>query len=147
MNFASTWIKLFKHWISVEFLLVQGYLYGPLRKDLLMASSIERFKTATLGRSYWCILPVLGTICKNIAFLLNFCWWKVIYRVLYEKSYALFLSQSALKQLLWEGLTDEFCQYLELAEALVSFRIFADRKLFTRCSTKGAAHCSFCRAL
>ena len=51
------------------------------------------------------------------------------------------------KQLLWEGLTDEFCQYLELAEALVSFRIFADRKLFTRCSTKGAVHCSFCRAL
>ena len=45
INFAYTWIKLFKHWISVEFLLVQGYLQGPLRKDLLMASSTESFKT------------------------------------------------------------------------------------------------------
>ena len=88
------WIKLFKHWIYVEFLLVEGYVQGALRKDLLMAPSIERFITATLGRSYRCILSVLGTICKNIAFLLNFCWWKAIYRVLYERSYALLLSQS-----------------------------------------------------
>ena len=97
MNFASTWIKLFQHWISVEFLLMEGYVQGALRKELLMAPSIKCFKTATLGRSYRCILPVLETIFKNIAFLLNFCWWKVMYRVLYERSCTLLLLQSALK--------------------------------------------------
>ena len=33
--------------------------------------------------------------------------------VLYERSYTLLLSSSALKQLLWESLNDKFCQYLE----------------------------------
>ena len=33
-----------------------------------------------------------------------------MYRVLYERSCTLLLSQSALKQLLWESLTDQFYQ-------------------------------------
>ena len=37
-------------------------------------------KTATLGKSYWQILSVLGTIYLNIAFLSNFCWWKVMHK-------------------------------------------------------------------
>ena len=37
MNFASTWTKLFKHCISVEFLLMGGYLQGALRKELRIA--------------------------------------------------------------------------------------------------------------
>ena len=51
MNFASTWIKLFKHCISVEFLLVEGYLQGALQKELHIASLVECFNIATLGRS------------------------------------------------------------------------------------------------
>ena len=144
MNFASTMIKLFKHWFSVEFLLVERYVQGALRKDLLMAPSIECFKTATLGRSYKCILPVLGTICKGIAFLLYFCMWKVIYRVFYERSYALLISLSALKQLLWEGIADQFSQHLEQITWPLDFCwIFADRKSCTGCSTKEAVRCSF----
>ena len=52
MNFASTWIKLFKYCISVDFLVVEGYVQGALGKELFIDPFIERFKTATLGRSY-----------------------------------------------------------------------------------------------
>ena len=52
MNFASTWNKLFKHCISVEFLLVGGYVQGALRKEMFIASFIVRFKNAALARSY-----------------------------------------------------------------------------------------------
>ena len=34
MNFASNWKKLLKHCISAEFLLVEGYVQGVLRKEL-----------------------------------------------------------------------------------------------------------------
>ena len=53
MNFASTWNNLLKHWISAEFFLMEGYLQGALRKELYIAPFVERFKTLTLGRSYW----------------------------------------------------------------------------------------------
>ena len=36
-----------------------------------------------------------------------------MHRSLYEKSYLLLYSQSALKQLLWESLSDNFQQYFE----------------------------------
>ena len=39
---------------------MQGYVQGALRGELLMASFVERFKTSTLGKSHWYILPVLG---------------------------------------------------------------------------------------
>ena len=52
MSFASTWYKLLKHCISVEFLLVERYLQGALRKELPIAPFLERFKTAILGSSY-----------------------------------------------------------------------------------------------
>ena len=52
MNFASAWNKLFKHCISVEFLLMEGYVQGALRKELFIVPFIERFKTSNLGRSY-----------------------------------------------------------------------------------------------
>ena len=52
MNFASTWHKLIKHCISAEFLLVERYAQGALRKELHMDPLVERFKTATLGKSY-----------------------------------------------------------------------------------------------
>ena len=70
-------------------------IQGALQKELLIAPSVEHFKTATLKKSYCYILPVLGIIYLNIVFLLNF----------------------------W------------------------DERLFTGCSTKGAAYCSFCRTL
>ena len=51
MNSASTWIKLLKHCISVEILLLEGYVLGAIRKELHIALFVERFETATLGRS------------------------------------------------------------------------------------------------
>ena len=51
MNFASTWNNLLKYWISFEFLLIEGFVQGALRKELHIASFVERFKIATLGRS------------------------------------------------------------------------------------------------
>ena len=71
---------------------MEGYVQGALRKELHIAPFVERLKTTTLGKSYWLILSVLETIHLNIAFLMNFCWWKVMYRVLYERSYTLLLS-------------------------------------------------------
>ena len=53
MNLVSTWNKLLKHGISAEFLLVEGYVQGALRKELRIAPFVERFKIATLGKSYW----------------------------------------------------------------------------------------------
>ena len=51
---------------------MQGYVQGALRKELLITPFIERLKTATLGKSYWEILPVFGIIYLNIAFLMIF---------------------------------------------------------------------------
>ena len=142
------WINWLKHWISSKFLLIQSYLQGALRKKLRIAPFVERFKIATLGRFCWWILPVLGINYSNMAFLSIFCWWKLMYRVLYERSCTLLHSWNALKQVLWEGLTDEFGQYLEQFTYILHFcRFFADRRLCIGCSTKRAAHCSFCRAL
>ena len=39
---------------------MQGYVQGALRRKLLMASFVERFKKSTLGKPHWYILPVLG---------------------------------------------------------------------------------------
>ena len=52
MNFVSTWNNLRKYCISVNFLLIEGYVQGALRKELCIAPSVECFKTPTLGRSY-----------------------------------------------------------------------------------------------
>ena len=148
MNFTSTWNSLLKHWISAEFFLTEGYVQSALWKELHIAPFVEGFKTATLGRPCWWILSVIGLNYLNIALLLNFCWWKVMYRVLYKRSCSLLLSQSALKQLLWEGLTDAFCQYLEPFTKTLHFCwIFAGGRLFIECSTNGASHYSFRRAL
>ena len=51
MHVAITWNHLQKHCISVEFLLVEGYLQGAIRKELRIAPFVERFKTANSGRS------------------------------------------------------------------------------------------------
>ena len=51
MNFACTWNNLLKHWISVNFFLVEGYGQDALRKDLRIAPFVEHFNIATLGKS------------------------------------------------------------------------------------------------
>ena len=51
INFANTWKNLVKNCISVEFLLIEGYVHGALRKELHIALFVERFKKAPLGRS------------------------------------------------------------------------------------------------
>ena len=50
-DFASTWNNLLKHYISAEFLLMEGYVHGALRKELLTGGFVDRFKRATLGKS------------------------------------------------------------------------------------------------
>ena len=50
INFVSTTSNnLLKHCISNEFLLMEDFVQGPLRKELHIASLVERFKTTTLG--------------------------------------------------------------------------------------------------
>ena len=51
MNFANTWHQLLQHCISVEFLLLGGYVQGALEKELHVAPFVERSKTAASGRS------------------------------------------------------------------------------------------------
>ena len=52
MSFASTWIKILNHCTSVKFSLLEGYVEGALQKEMYVAPFVERFRTATLGRSY-----------------------------------------------------------------------------------------------
>ena len=52
MNFVSTWNNLLKPYISNEFLLMEGYVQGGLRKELHIAPFVERLKTTILGKSY-----------------------------------------------------------------------------------------------
>ena len=60
-----------------------------------------------------------------------------MYSVFYEKSFTLFLSLSALKQLLWEGFIDEFFQYLWILEQFTQILHFCqtltERKLCAGC--------------
>ena len=51
MTFASTCNNSLKHCISAEFMLMEGYEHGALRKELHIATFVEPFKTATLGKS------------------------------------------------------------------------------------------------
>ena len=64
--------KMPKHCIFAKVFLIEDYVQGALRKELFIAPFVERFNTATLGKSYRSILPVLGTIYLNFAFLPNF---------------------------------------------------------------------------
>ena len=57
---------------------MEGHEKCALRKEVLIAPFVERFKTVIMGKSYWEILSVFGVIYLNIAFLSNFCWWKVM---------------------------------------------------------------------
>ena len=52
INFVSFWNNLLKHCISAEFLLMKGYVQGAVRKELRIDPLVQRFKTATLGKSY-----------------------------------------------------------------------------------------------
>ena len=49
--FARTWYNLLKYCISAEFMLMEGYVQGALRKKHHIAFFIEWLKTAALGRS------------------------------------------------------------------------------------------------
>ena len=47
-----------------------------------MTPFAKRFTAVALEKSYRQISPVLRTIYLNVVYLKNFCWWKVMYRVL-----------------------------------------------------------------
>ena len=51
MYFARTCNNLLKHCISAEFRLMEGFIQGTPRQELHIAPFVERFKTATLGRT------------------------------------------------------------------------------------------------
>ena len=51
-----------QQWISAELFLIEGYVQGALRKELLIAPVVEHFNTGTLEIPYSKILEVLGTI-------------------------------------------------------------------------------------
>ena len=48
-----------------------------------------------------------------------------MHRVLYERSCSMLLSWSTLKRLLWKGVADEFCQYLEPFAVIIIIIIIA----------------------
>ena len=50
INFISTYSKLLKHFIFACFLLIEGYEQGALRKELIVAPFVERFKAGTLRK-------------------------------------------------------------------------------------------------
>ena len=50
MNFASTWKNLLRYCIFDDFLLMEVYVDGALRKELHIAPFVECFKTGTLER-------------------------------------------------------------------------------------------------
>ena len=85
IRFTHNYKKTRKHWISAEIWLMEVSVQGTLLKELHIPPFLERFKIATLGRSYWWILPLLGLNYLNIEFLLNFWLWEIMYRVLYER--------------------------------------------------------------
>ena len=47
------WNVLLKHCISIDFLLVKGYVQDALLKELLVDLILDPFKTTALGKSYW----------------------------------------------------------------------------------------------
>ena len=50
MNFIWTYSKLLKRLIFARFLLIECCEQGALRKELIVAVFVERFKTGTLRR-------------------------------------------------------------------------------------------------
>ena len=51
-KFVSTCNNLLKHYISAEFLLMENYVQGVLRKELHIAPFMKHFKAATLAKFY-----------------------------------------------------------------------------------------------
>ena len=66
INFISTYSKLLKHFIFAHFLLIEDYEQGALRKDLIVAPFVERFKVATLRKPSWKISLLLIPYCLSI---------------------------------------------------------------------------------
>ena len=52
MNSIRTYRNLLKNFIFAHLLLLEDYDQGALRKDSVIATFIEQFKTATLRKSY-----------------------------------------------------------------------------------------------
>ena len=72
INFKSFLGKFITNYITAVVLLVEGFVYGALQKELFVAPFVERFKAVTPRRSPRQILTVL-LIPLEIAFLLLFC--------------------------------------------------------------------------
>ena len=51
MNFISIYSNSLNHFLFVYFLLIEDYEQGALRKELVSASFVERYKTASLRMS------------------------------------------------------------------------------------------------
>ena len=89
--FISTWNNLARYCIFADSLLIVRCT-GRSTKRATHDPFGERFKTTTLEKSYWQILSVLGKIDLSIGFLWKFCWLKVMYRLLYQRTCTLLIS-------------------------------------------------------
>ena len=87
---SSSTDNLLKNQIFGDIFEEEDYKYAILRKKLLVAPIVEHVNITTLGKSQWYHLSILRTNCLSIAFLPNF--FKVKYKVLYERSCSLLLS-------------------------------------------------------
>ena len=71
MNFANTWNNLLKYWISSEFLQVEDYVQGTLRKLLYSHCSFQRaLKNNYFGKvSLMVFIDSLNKISKHCFFV------------------------------------------------------------------------------
>ena len=53
INSSNTWSNLLKKFYFFHLLPLEDYEQGALEKQLIIASLIERFKTAAFRKSYW----------------------------------------------------------------------------------------------
>ena len=64
---------------------MEGYETVALQKEPYIAPFLERFKNSFFGKVFIWLLPVLGTIYLNIAFLSIICWWNIIVQGVLQK--------------------------------------------------------------
>ena len=93
-------------------------------------------------------MPVFGTIYLNIAFLLKFCNGSLCTGCSMKGAAYCSFVKAPLSNYFGKVSLIMFISTLsKMLKHCIFVEFFSDRKLSTRYSRKGAAHCSFCRAL
>ena len=144
INFVSTWNNLLKHCIFDTLLLMEGYVQGALRNELLIIApfvgrrfgkvSLETFTNTSNKMPNHCIFAefflIVGWVQGSLRNELPIVHFVVCFKkAILGKSYREILSVLG-------------TIYLNIAFLL----FFADSILSTKCSKKRTAHCFFRRA-